>query len=476
MKRLILAALLATVSPGRDLPADVLEDKIRGGLLGQIIANLNGLKHENKYVAEPGKVETYVPSLPEGGWTDDDTDIEWVYLFGMERANTILLPRDRMAELWKAHINQRIWCSHRYVRQLINIGIEPPLTGSVHLNPWASFNLSGQFVSESWGLISPGMPGTASRISLHYLRASIDGEPAQAAQMFAAMVAEAFFTTDIDRILDTGAASIDPKSQMAKVLADVRQWHKQYPNDWQATRKRIRDEYTLFPDRVDMRDLNGVILNGASTFAALLYGEGDFADTVRHAFNFGWDADNTAATSGTIIGVMKGHKWFLSQGWDIKDTFRNTSRDGLPNETITRFGDRLIRLAEKVIVSEGGKRTSPGFTMPLQKPSMAEPLADAAVQLKRLRETLGPEIEQDVMKPPHEQAAARAAYLAIALDLGSAMRQKHPEPWNRAIDALSGYSGLVQLLFYDSPGETGEHLRRQALAAGLPQPPKEPKR
>ena len=38
----------------------------------------------------------------------------------------------------------------------------------------------------------------------------------------------------------------------------------------------------------------------------LLYGQGGFTKTLTTAFNFGWDADNTAATAGTIIGIIKG--------------------------------------------------------------------------------------------------------------------------------------------------------------------------
>ena len=39
-----------------ELTAGVLRDKIRGGLLGQILGNLNGLPHEMKYIDEPGAV------------------------------------------------------------------------------------------------------------------------------------------------------------------------------------------------------------------------------------------------------------------------------------------------------------------------------------------------------------------------------------------------------------------------------------
>ncbi len=51
---------------------------------------------------------------------------------------------------------------------------------------------------------------------------------------------------------------------------------------------------------------------------ALIYGDGDFVRTVRHAFNFGGDANNNAAGSGTILGVIKGNRFLQSQGWNIK--------------------------------------------------------------------------------------------------------------------------------------------------------------
>src|SRR5262245_393223 len=93
------------------IPADVLEDKIRGGMLAQVIGNLNGLPHEFKYINEPGNVEHYTPALPNGAHTDDDTDIEWVYLREIARTRENFLPPDRIAALWKRHINRRIFCA-----------------------------------------------------------------------------------------------------------------------------------------------------------------------------------------------------------------------------------------------------------------------------------------------------------------------------------------------------------------------------
>ena len=53
------------------VPAAVVIDKIRGGMLGQNLAVLNGLEHEGSYINEPGNVKNYVPALPDGAWTND---------------------------------------------------------------------------------------------------------------------------------------------------------------------------------------------------------------------------------------------------------------------------------------------------------------------------------------------------------------------------------------------------------------------
>ena len=460
----VLALLFSAAAPAArfEIPAAALEDKIRGGLLGQILGDLNGLPHEMKYIKDPGDVREYVPALPDGAWTDDDTDIEWVYVLEIDRARApLLLPPARIAELWKRHINRRIWCSHKYLRQLLDLGIEPPLTGSSRLNPWADFNLSGQFAAEMWGLVSPAMPRTAARTGLHYTHVSIEGEPAQAAQMFTAMIATAFATADLEKILDAGAAATDAKSDMHAIAADVRRWHRENPNDWRATRRLIRDKYSLYGG-ADVRDRNGVKLNGAATLAALLYGGGDFIGTLRHAFNFGWDADNNAATAGTVIGVIKGRRWLMDQGWKITGRFRNTSRDAMPeDETITTFGDRLVRLAARQIQEHGGSQSGGVWRIDAETPKNIEPLGLLPLRLEK-------EIERGLRAGPR----ARAAYLAICLDLAPQLRARYPEDWARAVEELSAQPGVMRALFYESPVPAGDRLRAAALAAGVKQPPK----
>ena len=456
-----------------EISAEDLEDKIRGGLLAQLLGNLNGLPHENKYYDEPGNVEQYTPALTEGARTDDDTDIEWVYISAMQRDQTVLLGPEQITALWKQHINDHIWCANLYTRQLMDIGIDPPLTGNLALNPWSGFNISGQFVCETFGLIAPGMPQTAARIGLNYTHVTIDAEPAQTTQLFTAMIATAFFTDDIDAIIDAGLASVDPRSGILQIIADVRRWHKQHADDWRTTRRLIRDKYTLYESRT--RNQNGYELCTAATVAALLYGQADLVNTLIHAFNFGWDADNNAATAATIVGVIKGHQWMRQQGWDIKDSYRNTTRPSMPeDETITGFGDRIIEVAGRVIIENGGSKIrSAGkdfYRISMQKPANVETLPDPDEQIAGLRIKLKNQIEAGFAEDAAVKQQARAAYLVVCLGLADGPGSRDAEGWKRALNALEEYPKLLDVLFNKSPGPAGDKLRAAALAAGLKKP------
>ena len=466
----LITSMAAASGEFVEISGEELRDRIRGGTLGHMLGDLNGLQHEMKYIAEPGNVQVYVPALPEGAWTDDDTDFEWVYLSEMQTTGQLIISYDRIAGLWKEHINRKIWCANEYARQLMDLGIVPPFTGMPAFNPWSGFNISGQFVCESFGLAAPGLPRTAAKLGLHYTHVTIDGEPAQATQLFTTMISTAFFESDMDRILDAGMAALDPKSVIRQIVADVREWHQRYPADWRAARQLIKEKYTRY-DGAE-RDRNGCELNTAGVIGAMLYGQNDFVATATCAFNFGWDADNNAATACTIIGILKGYRWMMAQRWDIKDIYRNTSRDNMPAiETITGFADRILALAGQTITENGGRKfTRNGeifYQIPLQAPENVEPLTDAHSLFVELRTRFFPEIESCILDGKNPADRAKAAYMAICLDWASAFSINHPAQWAQALEALDGYPKLMRLLL--SPRvPPGEALRDKAVAAGLP--------
>ena len=456
------------------VPVAEIQDKIRGGLLGQILGNLNGIPYEFKYIQEPGTLKNYVPALPNGAFTDDDTDFEWVYIYTMQKKRSVFLPYDDVYALWKERINRNIWCSNRYARHLMDIEVKPPMTGFISLNPWAEFNVSGQFLCETYGLLAPAMPQTAAKIGLHYTKVAIDHEPAQTTQLFTSMIATAFTEKDIHKILDAGIASIDPKSNTLKIINEVKQWHRQNPTDWQATRRLLKEKYTQENSRT--RDRNGTELNTGAIIIALLYGQGDFAETLKLSFNLGWDADCNAATLGTILGAKDGYRKMMSEGWMIVDRYKNTSRDNMPmDETITSFADRLIDLFELVNESNGGKKVVanqvPVYEIPAESPASVLSLASLENQKTTLQKDYTKDITEYLLKGSKEQKA-QAAYMAVCLDMDKALSQKYPKEWEQARFELSGYWRVMNNIFFGDFISLGK-LRDKFVSAGFKKPSKQ---
>jgi hypothetical protein len=111
------------------LPSELVVDKIRGGMLGMMIGNMNGWPYEFKFYGKYGNVKTYIPALPEGAQTDDDTDFEWVYIYNMQKTRNAYLPYTNINAYWKSSINDGIWCANRYARYLMDLGIQAPMGG-----------------------------------------------------------------------------------------------------------------------------------------------------------------------------------------------------------------------------------------------------------------------------------------------------------------------------------------------------------
>lgn len=455
-----------------EIPCDIILDKVRGGVLGQIIGNLNGLPHEFKYDNEPGNVTDYVPSLPDGAFTDDDTDIEWVYINHMQKANELFLGSEQLADIWKASFNQRIWCSNGYVRRLLDIDIHPPYTGSIALNPWAEFNISGQFISETFGLICPAMPQSAARLGLNYTHVTIGAEPAQTTQFYTTMIAMSYVENDINKLLEAGYGVLDPNSKIRTIIDDIKKWHKENPEDWRKTRRLLREKYTQAGG--SRRDNNGYELITGATVAAMLYGKGDFVQTLQTGFNYGWDCDNVTATMGTMIGTMMGYKQMMAQGWDILDRYQNISRDGMPeDETITSFADRVYANMEQMILKNGGKREIRNgqcyWLIPVEEPGLVEELPSMEGEQAILVETLGADIEVGITDPKTKKDQARAVYLSVCLDIATKMSGKYPEKWENAKKVFNETWKLKQQIFHDEDGDfpSIKLLRKKFIAVGI---------
>lgn len=113
---------------------------------------------------------------------------------------------------------------------------------------------------------------------------------------------------------------------------------------------------------------------------ALLYGKDDFYRTLQYAMALGYDADYNAATAGTVVGARLGFRRIASlPQFKMPDRYANKTRPQLPPECkVSEQVQTLLRLAERVILANGGERITmngqPGYRLRLQQPRLIEPL------------------------------------------------------------------------------------------------------
>jgi hypothetical protein len=284
------------------------------------------------------------------------------------------------------------------------------------------------------------------------------------------MIAVAFTTDDLEEILNAGVAAVDSESVIRQIVAQVRAWHSESPDNWRRTRGLVKRKYSRHGGA--MRDRNGYELNTASTIAALLYGGGDLTETLRIAFNFGWDCDNNAATAATVIGVIQGRRWIENQGWDIRDVYRNTTRDSMPeDETISTFADRLNAVAETVILNQGGRKMIRAgkamFVVCTQEPANVRSLAPDAGTVTR-RDAQLQQYEMAGFAPNATAGQrARAAYIAIARGAAADLRQQRPEDWRRLVASLNENGRVPRAVSAARHLPAGKALFERAAAAGV---------
>jgi len=440
---IFMIASCHTPSTMHKIPADSLFDKIKGALVGQLLGNLNGLPYEEKYNDEPGTLSGYVPALVPGAYTDDDTDIEWTYIIYMEKEDTLFLPDSSITHLWLKHFDRDIYSSNYYARELMKTGLSPRLTGNIFVNPWSRVNVAGQFNCETFAFVAPGMCRTAEEIAMHYTSVVVSEEPLQSTQLFAAMIAKAFVTGNRDSILQAGIAALDKNSHTFEAVTDAIRWVRQYPNDWKATRREVRKKY-YFCD-----SFNKSLANTCAIIAEYLYGEGDFVKTMEIAFNWGFDADCNAATLGSILGAIKGYSWFEKNGWQINDVYCNKNRKGLPeDETITRFAERIMKLADKAILQYGGKKEilkeKLYYTIALQEPATLCKVTPPDILFETFEKTYKQKIlAYFASGNPDTALLAANTYLAYVLKIAEDIRDRNPEQWQKGINSLKRQNELL---------------------------------
>lgn len=342
----------------RTLPVVEYRDKMKAGWIGQIAGVCWGAPTEfrfNNRTIPDADMPKWTPEMINNAFGQDDLYVEMTFLRSMEEYG--LDVSIRQAGIDFANSEYALWHANVAGRRNLRCGIAPPYSSYPTLNKCAD-DIDYQIEADFSGLISPGLPNNAIRMGEKFGRLMNYGDGMYAGQFVGAMYAEAFFETDVVKIIEKALEAIPAESQYAEMVRDLLAWRRENPNDWKACWDKINEKYQHNPKYRAWScsgcdsDFNiDAKINGAYILLGLLYGEGDLDETIKIAMQAGQDSDCNPSNAGGVLFATIGFSKLparFSEKLDETGVFSHTAYN------FPALIDVCDSLALQAIEKEGG--------------------------------------------------------------------------------------------------------------------------
>lgn len=182
-------------------------------------------------------------------------------------------------------------------------GIKAPRSGSIEQNGKAiAEQIGGQIFIDTWGLVCPGNPEQAAKYAQAAASVTHDGNGIYGGIFIACAISIAYIEKDIEKIINKALKFIPSDCEYTRVVNAVLNYYHSNPTNWRECYKFIFDNfgYDKYPGACH------IIPNTAVIILSLLYGDGDFSNSINICNMCGWDTDCNVANVGTIMGVRGG--------------------------------------------------------------------------------------------------------------------------------------------------------------------------
>lgn len=341
-------------------------NKVLGCWMGKNIGGTLGAPMEWK--RQVNDVTFYTQELGGNPLPNDDLDLQLIWLIALEERGLDINARI-LGEYWLYYIAPH-WVEYGNGKTNMRAGLVPPLSG-IENNPHK--DSCGAFIrSEIWACIAPGCPEVAAKFA--YEDAIVDhgnGEGMYAEIFCAAIESAAFVEKDVDKLLNIGLSYIPEDCGIAKVVNLVRKSYaagKPYLEVRDEILTKYRAQYWAYAG-ISQEDREKGFADGPIGWDApanigfmvigWLYGEGEFGKSLCITVNCGEDTDCTAATLGSIFGIIHGidaipEIWIKPIGRGIKTMCLNLGDlQGLIPADIDVLAARVEKIARQVVLRYG---------------------------------------------------------------------------------------------------------------------------
>lgn len=377
-------------------------EKVYSGWLGKVIGVRLGIPVEGwsyeRIKNEIGEPEGYIENYKMFA-ADDDTNGPVAFIRALEDYS-VNANHEEMGKTWLNYIGDNhgmLWwggygfsTEHTAYLNLQN-GIKAPMSGSIALNgSTVAEQIGGQIFIDVWGLITPGNPQKAAEYAEKAASVSHDGNGKYGGMFIAACVAEAFTESNMQGIIHAGLSVIPKDCEYARVTRDIMNFYERHPENWREAFQYVFENYGYdkYPGNCH------IIPNAAVIVLALLYGKGDFENTIKICNLCGWDTDCNVGNVGCILGVKCGVKG-IRDYWrePINDVFVSSTLIGDINVTdIPLFSAYVARLgyiiAGEEVPEEINKLDAKGEIYNFKLPGSTHGFKcyEGSVKLKNIRE------------------------------------------------------------------------------------------
>jgi len=355
-----------SAADSRTISTEVLKDKIAGGWAGKMIGVTYGAPTEFKAQTKTFDDSIkWVPADVKGAIWQDDLYVQLTFLETMDEFG-IDAPAKKFQELF-AKAGYQLWHANVQARKNYYDSIFPPQSGHPDYNLHAD-DIDFQIEADYIGFMCPGMPQTASKIADKIGHIMNYGDGVYGGIFVASLYSEAYFESDIHKLVDKALLSIPAESDYFKIVKDVIILQNQYPNDWHAAWNELEAKW----GSVHICDAGAKFnidakLNGAYIVMGLLYGEGDPQKTLDITTRCGQDSDCNPSNAMAVLGVIKGFS-------GLPQTYRDAVQaigDSLfinTNYSFNKAVDQTMKYAKDLAVENGGTVTDKELMIKVQVP------------------------------------------------------------------------------------------------------------
>lgn len=388
----------------RTISMDDYMDKLKGALVGTMVGVSYGYPYEFHYRDYKYPTNTWKASTIENAFDQDDIYLSFAAVEVLEKHGIDVSSRQAGIDLYNK--NFEFWDGSN--NNVLIEGWAPPFSGYPKrglytTQPWpdsCSYMCGGAFS----GLVSPGALSQANYLAEKFAEIVCYGDGIYGTQFVGAMFAEAFFETDVMKIIEAGLSALPVDSWTKLCVEDViENWEDgmtAQENCNAIHTKWVNDPYynwAVWPYSNDGSVGSGILLDSKACAAfialGLLYGEGDIDASMKYTVACGSDTDSNAAQTVGILAAMKG-------GFSNLDTVYSSgiNKDYKIKYTPYTFDGAVSahrRVMEANVAAMGGKVGYLDGVLTIAIPAEAQSATTGAFQNSKTPDAMEPEVYTD---------------------------------------------------------------------------------